>query len=1004
MTKSEVQYTTEFYEDLTEKFQAKVLHVDDEPSILKVARQCLEMEGHYQVDSAISVKEAEKKIKKHTYDVIVSDYMMPDRNGLEFLGDLRRTGNLIPFIMFTGKGREEVAVKALNLGADQYVNKIGEPETVYLELAHGIHKAIERRRAHDRIIESEEKFRNIFESANDAMIYLDMTGRILDVNKKTIDIYGGEKRELIGKHFTKLGILSTRDVPRLMKAFSSGLSGKHPLLNINIKDWKGQKISLECQGSIAKTSHGKSLLVIARDVTKRIKAEEGMKKSEKKYRALLEETPIGICNIDVKGTITYVNEAFENILGYSRNGILGESVFKLARKAMVLSDKQLEPIIDRIKGRLAGRKKSKPMTITLKRKDGTLRWVEAESKLIKKFGMPIGLQAIIRDVTEQKISKEKVRESEERFRSIVENSHGGIGIVDDSFKIKYVNDRACEILGYSKKEVVGQDFRKFLDKNSQPVILDRYQRRQRGEKVQPQYEFDMIRKDGEKITVEMKATIITDNQGRIQTLAEIIDITEHKKVIETLRENEEKFRNLAEQLPNMVFINKNGRVVYANNKCNEIMGYSDEEIYSSDFDFLTLIAPECIDTVVTAFNRHKKGEDVHPYEYTLITKDGKRVEAIINTKLIKYDGENAILGIVTDISERSKMEKELRSSKKRSSLLFQYAPDAYYLSDLKGTFIDGNRAAEELTGYTKNELIGKSFLKLGLLSPRQIPKAVQLLAENALGKPTGPDEFLLERKNGVQVHVEIRTFPVKIDGRTLVLGIARDITERKISMDKLQKMNEKLNVVGRLARHDVQNKLSVVTGNTFLINKGEVDAQTHEYLEEIESAVRQIERIFEFSRTYEQIGVEKLEYVEVTRAIENAISLLSDISQIKIINDCEGLMVLADSLFRQIFYNLLDNSVKHGEKVSKIKFHYYDDGDQLNLIYEDDGIGIVKSEKERIFDEGYGKDTGYGLYLIRKICEVYGWTIRETGKYGEGFQLIIGITKKSILGRDNYRF
>ena len=169
-----MQYATEFYVDLTEKFQAKILHVDDEPSILKVARQCLEMEGHFQVDSAISVKEAEKKMKKHTYDVIVSDYMMPDRNGLEFLGDLRRTGNLIPFIMFTGKGREEVAVKALNLGADQYVNKIGDPETVYLELAHGIRKAIERRRAHDRIIESEEKFRNIFESANDAMIYLEI--------------------------------------------------------------------------------------------------------------------------------------------------------------------------------------------------------------------------------------------------------------------------------------------------------------------------------------------------------------------------------------------------------------------------------------------------------------------------------------------------------------------------------------------------------------------------------------------------------------------------------------------------------------------------------------------------------------------------------------------------------------------------------------------------------------------------------------------------------------
>ena len=111
--------------------------------------------------------------------------------------------------------------------------------------------------------------------------------------------------------------------------------------------------------------------------------------------------------------------------------------------------------------------------------------------------------------------------------------------------------------------------------------------------------------------------------------------------------------------------------------------------------------------------------------------------------------------------------------------LFDYAPDAYYLSDLRGTFVDGNLEAERMLGYKREELIGKSFLAAGILPAAQVPKAAALLARNAFGKATGPDEFALRRKDGTPVTVEIRTFPTSINGRTLILGIARDITQRK---------------------------------------------------------------------------------------------------------------------------------------------------------------------------------------------------------------------------------
>ncbi|MBW8002980.1 MAG: PAS domain S-box protein [Planctomycetes bacterium] len=135
--------------------------------------------------------------------------------------------------------------------------------------------------------------------------------------------------------------------------------------------------------------------------------------------------------------------------------------------------------------------------------------------------------------------------------------------------------------------------------------------------------------------------------------------TERIQAEEALRESEEKFRNLAEHSPNMIFINKKGRIVYANKICEEIMGYKRKEFYSPDFDFRILIPPESIDLVEKNFRRYMKGKDIPPYEYKLLTREGKKIDAIHTTKLINYEGESAILGIITDVTERKRAETEV---------------------------------------------------------------------------------------------------------------------------------------------------------------------------------------------------------------------------------------------------------------------------------------------------------------------------------------------------------
>jgi PAS domain S-box-containing protein len=126
------------------------------------------------------------------------------------------------------------------------------------------------------------------------------------------------------------------------------------------------------------------------------------------------------------------------------------------------------------------------------------------------------------------------------------------------------------------------------------------------------------------------------------------------------KKSTQAFRTFTDQSPNMIFINKGGRVVYVNKRCIEDMGYSREEFYAPDFDFMSLIAPESVDLIRSNLKRHMNGDDVEPYEYSLLNKQGQKIEAIITTKLINYDRGKAILGIVTDITARKRAEEELQ--------------------------------------------------------------------------------------------------------------------------------------------------------------------------------------------------------------------------------------------------------------------------------------------------------------------------------------------------------
>jgi len=231
--------------------------------------------------------------------------------------------------------------------------------------------------------------------------------------------------------------------------------------------------------------------------------------------------------------------------------------------------------------------------------------------------------------------------------------------------------------------------------------------------------------------------------------------------------------------------------------------------------------------------------------------------------------------------------------------------------------------------------------------------------------------------------------------------LAKEVSERKNAelelnrtMEKLKAVNEKLGVVGGLTRHDVRNKLSTVTGYAYLLKKKHADqADIVEGLSKMEQAVKDSMKIFDFAKMYEQIGVEEITCVDVEKKLKEAAALFSGPTP-TIINECYGLTVLADSFLRQLFYNFIDNTIKYGQKTTTIRVHYRKNNeDNLELIYEDDGVGVSLENKSRLFKEGFstGGSTGFGLFLTKKMIDAYGWSIVEEGEPGKGAKFVITI-------------
>jgi PAS domain S-box-containing protein len=1001
VTECSVKPSPEAVVDLDEKRLSRVLFVDDELGLLKAAKQCLEMKDEFQVDTASSAGEAMEKMRKQEYDVVVSDYQMPEKNGLEFLKEVRESGNDIPFIVFTGKGREEVVIRALNSGADRYISKSGDPETVYAELKHAIREAVRVKSAESELQESQMRYRNLVENAPDVIYAISENGKLASLNSAFERLTGWKCSEWVGKSFASL--VHPDDLDTAMETFEKTLRGERlPPYELRVLSKSGEYLVGEFT-SRPWSEKGKIVgeFGVARDVTVRKKAEEALRASEEKHRVISSITTdfVFSCLKMSEGSfaIDWTVGATEKLFGYSSKEIRDKGCWKF-----VVQPQDLPTFEERVTGLKPGQSSVCELRIT--HKDGSTRWIKASSQVTKDSSNPANhrLFGACEDITERKRMEEALLDSEAKWRSITENSPDNIMLLDPDANILFINHTVPDMTG---EQVIGTPVFKYIPsefRQTVKVCLERVLKTGKPDQCEVNYHMT----DGKIRKFENRVGPVECSGKIVGVAISCRDVTERKQMEEVLRESEEKYRKQFEEALDAIFLADadTGIILDCNRAATELVDREKSGLIGKHQRILH--PPEKIKgEFSTTFKQHLKEKEGRVLETQVITKNGEIKDVAIKANLFELQGKKMLQGTFRDIAERKKTEKAIRESQQKFEALFMGNPEAGVFLDSDFHIVDINPCFEELFGYHLDEIKGKRLNDVVVQKDKA--EEAEMLDRKAIDGYVYRDTLRL-RKDGSLIPVSISAAPITAEGKLVgYVGVYKNISEQKSAERKLAVMNEKLRVVGGLTRHDVRNKLGVITANTYLIKKRSADhPEIADNLTDMETACYQIARIFDCAKDYEMLGVEELTYVDVVETVQKAVSLFSDLQGIEINNECHGLTVLADSLLRQLFYNLIDNSLKYGKKATHIRIFFEKaEGDKLNIVYEDDGVGVPATTKPKIFAEGYttGKGSGYGLFLISKLMEVYGWTIQETGEPGTGVRFIMTLPKTNENGKTNYR-
>jgi len=763
-----------------------------------------------------------------------------------------------------------------------------------------------------------------------------------------------------------------------------------------------------------------ALLVI---ILYRRRYEKALRRSEQRYRDLFDHSPDIIYTHDMDGNYTSVNEAGLKILGMSRDEFIGMNFRKLV-------DPEFLPTTENFfRMKLEGKvHQTGPYQLAVKAKDGRTVWFEVNTRTIFQDGKAVGVQGVARDITERKLLEQQLEEAQERYRSFVEEAQDGIIETDAKGRFTFVNEITTKTTGYSRSELLGKSYLDLVDPEFRETAKSLY-RSQLARKDQAVYvEMPILAKDGRRIWLGVRTSVFLEGDKLKSVRSIARDITERKKAEEALKESERRYKELyrmmrlmCDNVPDMIWAKDvDKRFLFANRAiCHDLLGAqdTDEPVGKTDMFFAERERSLHADNP----HWHTFGEICADSDAVVMEeKVPRRFDEFGNVKgqFLYLDVYKAPLldeagNMIGTVGCARVVTEERRREEEQARLItaINQTADTVMITDTKGVIQFVNPAFEKITGYSREEVLGKtpSVLKSGKHSPEFYKTLWRTLRE----KKVWTGHFINKKKDGTLYEEDATITPVRdSSGRvTSYVAVKRDVTNEAMLQKELLH-SQKMEAIGTLAggiAHDLNNVLQVILGYCQLLTPRLQDDTASKGLQAIATATRRagdlVSRVLTFSRKI-QTEARPLELNHEIRRIhellQRTIPKMIQI-QLRLADDLH--LIHADAVqIEQILMNLSVNAahaMPDGGVLSIQTENVSLDedfcsrhagavpGEYILLTVSDTGCGMEKDILERIFEPFFttkkvGEGTGLGLSMVYGIVAAHNGFILCDSQPGAG--------------------
>lgn len=727
---------------------------------------------------------------------------------------------------------------------------------------------------------------------------------------------------------------------------------------------------------------------LQQEISERKRVDEALRESEERYRAIFENSPVGIIEAFMDGTILDANPAVCSLFGYTKDELRA-----VGRKGIVdINDPKLKTAIEECE--LTGKCSREILHF---RKDGTSFEAEVTSNRFKTKNGNIKTIVIISDVTNRKVEEERLRQSEERFYKAFKSNPNLIGIstITDARYID-VNDSFLKVLGYQREEIIGRAVKELGIWSSFEVREKLIKKILAGSAVRNE-EIHFHTKSGELIVGLASIEIIVLNNEQ-HLLVTVKDITVRKRLEVALKVSEERYRAIFEYSPDAVFHTiPDGTILDANYAACQMFGYSKEELCAVGRQGLLDINDPRLKAGLE--ERQKAGKVFT--QVTSVRRDGTKFESELTSNIYKSKDSNVrSIVILRDITGRKQEEERLRQSEERFFKVFDASPAAMSIQLLSDyTLIDVNKNFSEITGYTRDEAIGKTPTGLGLVVNMEDISKILKAKESGAVKNV---KVTLCSKTGEELSVLFSAVLININNKPCMLCMAHNITELMRFQDEMARL-DRLNLVGEMAAgigHEVRNPMTTVRGFLQIFREKK---EFCNYTEQLDLMVEELDRAN--SIITEFLSLAKNKSIDLKRSsLNNIVKTLYPLMQADAVKSDKNInleledipMILLDGKeIRQVILNLVRNGLEAMPPGGNLTIRVFEEKGEVILSVRDQGAGIKPEVLEKLgtpFFTTKETGTGLGLAVCYSIAARHNAVISiDTGPKGTAFNVIFNL-------------